>query len=43
MTTLEQTSTGQDQSVEHTIQQLRELYATRPRWREWRWSARSPR
>jgi len=30
MTTLEQTGTGQDQSVEHTIQRLREVYADAP-------------
>ena len=30
MTTLQQTGTGQDQSVEQTIQQLRELYADAP-------------
>jgi len=30
MTTLTQTGTGQDQSVEHTIQQLRALYADAP-------------
>jgi hypothetical protein len=30
MNTLEQTGTGQDQSVEQTIQQLRELYADAP-------------
>ena len=30
MATLEQTSTGQDQNVERTIQQLRELYADAP-------------
>jgi len=30
MTTLERTGTGQDQSVEQTIQQLRELYADAP-------------
>jgi len=30
MTTLEQTPTGRDQSVEQTVQQLRELYADAP-------------
>jgi len=30
MTTLEQTRTGQDQTIEHTIQQLREVYADAP-------------
>jgi hypothetical protein len=30
MATIQQTRTGQDQSVEHTIQQLRELYADAP-------------
>jgi hypothetical protein len=30
MTTLEQTGTGQNQSVEHTVQQLREIYADAP-------------
>jgi hypothetical protein len=30
MATLEQTGTGQDQSIEHTIQQLREVYRDAP-------------
>ena len=30
MTMLRETATGQDHSVEHTIQQLRELYADAP-------------
>ena len=43
MSTLQQAGTGQDQSVEHTIQQLRALYADAPEMRKWRWSGRSHR